>query len=190
MKKSVIPTVEIKKDSEGNPVMETMRVSNSEQRKETALTHPVLFISEYKGLSVSDSEGIVCRFSPFAVNHPTYGQISKGQYACHTKETFDRLIEHPAMDKSYMVVRRLPRETDRSGNVLRREGTGGQGRRVHELNDADRGMYRQLIHLQAQYFTKDSNYTEFKGNVKSEGTKDRVMKQIDSLQRKLNLEEV
>lgn len=189
MKKSIIPEVRILKDEEGNPQKREMIVNQGNRRAETAIESPIIFISEYKGYQVSDDEGIICRFSPFSVNHPTFGQIAKGQYVCHTKETFDRLINHPALDSDYVIVKRLPRETDRSGNILHKQPQGS-GRGIHELDEKQRAKYRRLVHLEASYFTKESDYKQFRGNVKSEATKDRVLREMDAIRNELQLERV
>lgn len=183
MKKSVIPEVEIKLDENGNEVLDKKTGNH-------ILKSPVIFMSEYKGLGILEdgSPKPVCRFSPFAVMHPTYGQISKGHYVCDTLEVFKKLIAHAGMDTSYRIVKKLPRETDRMGNVIIRD-TGGSGRMLNELNDAERQQYRSMVHLEAQYFTKDSGYTVFKDNIRKEETKDRVMNQINAIRKKLNLRE-
>lgn len=184
MAKSIIPEVQVKKDKNGKPVLD-------KKSKQQILVSPVIFISEYRGLGVlSDdpkSTKPVCRFTPFSVLHPTFGAISKGHFVCTTKEVFDILVEHPALDRGYKIVKRLPRETDRLGNVIMRGVSTGGGREIHELNEEQRGMLRHLTHLEAQYFTKDSNYTAFKANIKTEATKDRVMKEMDNIKDQLKL---
>jgi hypothetical protein len=183
MAKSIIPKVQVQM-KDGKPVLER-------KTKRQLLVSPVIFISEYRGLGVlSDDPKAtkpVCRFTPFSVLHPTFGAISKGHYVCNTKEVFDILIEHPALDRGYKIVKRLPRETDRHGNVIMRGVSTGGGKELHELNEEQRGMFRHLTHLEAQYFTKESNYTMFKGNIKTESTKDRVMKEMDNIKNQLNL---
>ena len=181
MKKSVIPKIEIKLDDHQEPMLEPKTGHH-------LLTHPVIFMSEYKGLGILEDKNPkpICRFTPFAVMHPTYGQISKGHYVCVTKEIFDKLIKHAGMDSSYRIVKKLPRETDRMGNIIDRD-TGGSGRMLNELNDEERQMYRSMTHLEAQYFTKGSGYTVFKDNIRKEETKDRVMAQINTIKAKLNL---
>ena len=184
MAKSIIPKVRVKMEN-GKPVLDR-------KTKEQLLESPVIFISEYRGLGVlgDDPEATkpICKFTPFSVLHPTYGQISKGHYVCTTLEIFNQLIEHPALDRGYKIVKRLPRETDRLGNVIIRGVATGTGKLVTELTEEQRGMYRTLTHLEAQYFTKDSGYKVFKGNIKTEQTKDRIMEEIDSIKNTLNLE--
>ncbi len=184
MAKSIIPKVQIKKDKNGNPVLD-------KKTKYQLLAKPVIFISEYRGLGVLSEDPKatkpVCRFTPFSVLHPTYGAISKGHYVCTTKEVFDILIGHPALDRGYKIVKRLPRETDRLGNVIMRGVSTGGGRELHELNEEQRGMLRHLTHLEAQYFTKESNYSVFKGNIKTEATKNRIMEEMGDIKKQLNL---
>lgn len=183
MAKSIIPEVKVQM-KDGKPVLE-------KKTKYQLLEKPVIFISEYRGLGVLSEDPKatkpVCRFTPFSVLHPTFGAISKGHYVCVTKEVFDILVEHPALDRGYKIVKRLPRETDRLGNVIMRGVSTGGGREMHELNEEQRGMYRHLVHLEAQYFTKESNYSMFKGNIKTEATKDRVMKEIEGIKSELKL---
>lgn len=184
MAKSIIPNVEVKIGKDGKTVLEP-------KTKNQMLKSPVIFISEYRGLGVLSEDPKatkpICKFTPFSVLHPTYGQISKGHYVCTTKEVFDLLVNHPALDRGYKIVKRLPRETDRLGNVIMRGVATGAGRELHELNEEQRGQYRQLTHLEAQYFTKESNYSAFKGNIKTEATKDRVMREIETIKKQLNL---
>lgn len=184
MAKSIIPKVQVKKDKDGEPVLD-------KKTKEQILVSPVIFISEYRGLGVlSDDPKAtkpICKFTPFSVLHPTYGQISKGHYVCTTLETFETLIAHPALDSGYKIVKRLPRETDRLGNVIMRGVATGAGKQLIELTEEQRGMYRHLTHLEAQYFTKESKYTIFKGNIKAEATKDRITKEMDAIKDQLNL---
>ncbi len=183
MAKSIIPEVKIKMKN-GKPLLE-------KKTKYQLLEKPVIFISEYRGLGVLSEDPKatkpVCRFTPFSVLHPTFGAISKGHYVCTTKEVFDILVEHPALDRGYKIVKRLPRETDRLGNVILRGVATGGGRELHELNEEQRGMLRHLTHLEAQYFTKDSNYTMFKGNIKTEAKKEAVMLEISGIKKQLNL---
>ena len=185
MAQSIIPKVQVKM-KDGKPVLD-------KKSKQQLLLTPVIFISEYRGLGVLSedpkSTKPVCRFTPFSVLHPTFGAISKGHYVCTTKEIFDILVEHPALDRGYKIVKRLPRETDRHGNVIMRGVATGGGRTIQELNEEQRGMLRRLTHLEAQYFTKDSDYSAFKANIKTEATKDRVMKEMDNIKNQLNLKQ-
>lgn len=183
MAKSIIPKVQVKMKN-GEPVLD-------KKTKQQLLENPVIFISEYRGLGVLSEDPKatkpICRFTPFSVLHPTYGQISKGHFVCTTLETFEILINHPALDSGYKIVKRLPRETDRLGNVIMRGVATGGGKQLIELTEEQRGAYRHLTHLEAQYFTRESKYTIFKGNIKAEATKDRVMKEIDSIKSELKL---
>ena len=183
MAKSIIPEVQVKM-KDGKPVLD-------KKTKNQLLEKPVIFISEYRGLGVLSEDPKatkpICRFTPFSVLHPTFGAISKGHYVCTTKEVFDILVEHPALDRGYKIVKRLPRETDRLGNVIMRGVSTGGGRELHELTEEQRGMLRHLTHLEAQYFTKDSNYTMFKGNIKTEAKKEAVMLEISGIKKQLNL---
>lgn len=152
------------------------------------LEHPVLFISEYRGLQVLDDEPKpVCRFSPFSVLHPTHGQISKGHYFCKSKKVFDRLVKHPSFGKVYKISKRLPRETDRLGSVIHRGVATGTGRELAELNEEERAMYRKLSELEAKYFTKESGYTTMRDSIKNEETKNRINREVTQLKNKLNL---
>lgn len=184
MAKSIIPEVQVKKDKNGKPVLDP-------KTKQQVLVSPVIFISEYRGLGIMSDDPKatkhICRFTPFSVLHPTYGQISKGHYVCTTLETFEILIAHPALDRGYKIVKRLPRETDRLGNIILRGVATGGSKLITELNEEQRGMLRRLTHLEAQYFTKDSDYKVFKGNIKTESTKDRVQKEMDIIKDQLNL---
>lgn len=171
MSKSVIPEVHTLEDGD-------------------TLTHPVVFISEYRGFQLlEDARDPICTFTPFAVLHPTYGQISKGHYLCTSKKVFDKMVNHPAMDKSYRIVKKLPRETDRRGNVIIRDTASDSRRELHELSEEERGLYRQLVEMEAKYFTKGSDYTIFKDNIKNEETKTRIYRDIDTIKKKLNLRE-
>ena len=183
MKKSAIPEVKIKLDEDGQEVLD--------RNGQHVLEHPVIFVSEYRGLGVLSADGTkpICRFTPFAVMHPTKGQISKGHYLCMTKEIFDQLISHAGMNKSYVIIKRLPRETDRRGNILTRAGNDGK-RELHELNEDERNLYRQLTHLEAQYFTKESNFTEFKDNIRKDETKQKIRNEVNTIKRQLKLKEV
>ena len=183
MKNATIPEVKIMKDEEGKPVLDPTT-------KYQKLEKPVIFMAEARGLGVLDDQPKpVCKFTPFSVLHPTYGAISKGHYVCTTKEIFERLINHPSMDKAYKIVKRLPRETDRTGNVILRGVATGGGREIIELNEEERGMLRKLVEIEARYFTKESDYTMFKGNIKTEDTKNRVMKEMERIKNKLNLKQ-
>lgn len=171
MKKSVIPQVEVLDDGD-------------------TLTKPVIFIAEPRGLAIwkSGEREPVCRFTPFAVLHPVYGQISKGHYVCRSKKVFDYLIqkEH-GLDRSYRIVKRLPRETDREGNVVEPNYANDGKKTLQQLNDEERLLYRQLVDMEARYFTKESNYTVFKGNIKSEETKASIQRQMDTIKKTLNV---
>lgn len=152
------------------------------------LESPVIFISEYRGLQVLDDQPKpICRFSPFSVLHPVHGAISKGHYLCKSKKIFDRLTKHPSFGKVYKIVKRLPRETDRLGGVIQRGVSTGAGRELAELNEEERLMYRQLVELEAKYFTKDSDYTVMKESIKNEETKNRIHREISAIKNKLNL---
>ena len=181
MAKSIIPEISLKLDDDGKEVLEP-------RTKYHLLEKPVIFMSEARGLGVLDDQPKpVCRFTPFSVLHPTYGAISKGHYVCNTKEIFDRLINHASFDRAYKIVKRLPRETDRLGNVIMRGVATGTGRELIELSEEERGMLRSLVEMEARYFTKESEYTVFKGNIKTEDTKNRVIKEMERIKNKLNL---
>ena len=183
MAKSIIPEIKLLLDDDGNEVLEP-------RTKYHILTKPVIFMSEARGLGVLDDQPKpICRFTPFSVLHPTYGAISKGHYVCRTKEIFDRLISHPSFDRAFKIVKRLPRETDRTGNVILRGVATGSGREIVELNEEERKMLRSLVEMEARYFTKESDYTSFKGNIKTDDTKNRVMKEMERIKNKLNLKQ-
>jgi len=170
MKKSVIPIVETLEDGD-------------------TLKHPVLFISEFRGFKLLEDgwRDPVCTFTPFSVLHPTYGQISKGHFFCTSKKVFDLMVNHRAMDKSYRIVKRLPRETDRRGNVILKDFNSDGRKELHELSEEERGLYRALIEMEAKYYTKDSGYTVMKESIKNESTKDRISRDINTIRAKLNL---
>lgn len=171
MRKSVIPQVKVLDDGD-------------------TLDRPIVFISEHRGLAIwkSGEREPVCRFTPFSVLHPTFGQISKGHYLCRSKKVFDYLIaEDHGLDKSFRIVKRLPRETDRSGNIIDTQNHNDGKKALHELNDEERLLYRELVDSEARYFTKESNYTVFKGNVKSEETKNTILRRMDAIKAKLQL---
>lgn len=156
------------------------------------LTKPILFISEYRGLRVWEAgqKKPVCTFTPFALMHPTYGQISKGHYLCKSKKVFEYLIEDGhGLDKSYRIVKKLPRETDRKGNVIITHRDNDTRKELHELNDEERLLYRELVEKEARYFTKESNYTVFKDNIKSEETKNRIERRMSAIRNTLNLKD-
>ena len=48
-------------------------------------------------------------------------------------------------------------------------------------------MLRKFVDLVALFFTNYSVYTLFKGNIKTEDTKNRVMKEMERIKNKLNL---
>lgn len=155
------------------------------------LLHPVLFISEFRGfkLLADNMRKPICTFTPFSVLHPTFGAISKGHFLCNSKKTFELMVNHPAMDKSYRIVKKLPRETDRRGHVIIRD-RGSAGRHLHELTEEERKLYRALVEMEARYFTKGSDYTVFKENIKSEETKTRIANDMNTIRKKLNLAKV
>lgn len=171
MRKSVIPQVEVLEDGD-------------------TLRSPVVFIAEPRGLAIwkTGEREPVCRFTPFAILHPVYGQISKGHYLCRSKKVFDYLIdpEH-GLDKSYRIVKQLPRETDREGNIVEPHYTDNGKKTLQQLTDDERLLYRQLVDMEARYFTKESGYTIFKGNVKSEETKAGIQRQMDNIKKTLNI---
>ena len=153
-----------------------------------SLELPVIFISEYRGLSVLDDQAKpICRFTPFSVLHPVHGQISKGHYFCRSKSIFDRLTKHPALGKAYKIVKRLPRETSTDGSVIVCGVATGGGRNVHELGEEDRLLYRKLVEMEAKYYTKDSNYETMKANIKNDSVKAQIIKEMSTIKNKLNL---
>jgi len=172
MRQSIIPKVNVLEDGD-------------------TLASPVIFVSEARGLTIwkANEREPVCRFTPFAVLHPTFGQISKGHYLCKSKKVFDYLVERDhGLDKSYRIVKRLPRETDRQGNIVEPNYATSGKKTLQELNDDERLLYRQLVDMEARYFTKESNYTVFKGNIKSEETKANIQRQMDAIKKLINVE--
>ena len=171
MRQSVIPQVKVLDDGD-------------------TLDRPVVFISEHRGLTVwqANEREPVCRFTPFSVLHPTFGQISKGHYLCKSKKIFDYLIDKDhGLDKSYKIVKKLPRETDRSGNIIETHNHNDGKKALHELNDEERLLYRELVDMEARYFTKESKYAEFKGNIKNDETKNTITRRMDAIKTKLQL---
>lgn len=139
---------------------------------------PVIFISDFRGFIPQDKKGKpICRFSPFAVNHPEKGQISKGHYICRTEKIYDKLIwfMDNTRQKTMKIVRKLPRDTDAKGMVLRGVATGIQGDfqtpNLQTMDKEDVALIRELGQIENKYFTVDSDYTKFKGNIKEASQK-------------------
>jgi hypothetical protein len=156
---------------------------------------PVIFISEYRGLTVMDEAGkIICRFSPFMTMHPKRGEISKGHYLCTKRSVFNKLTEVDedgrskyGFNKIFKITKKLLLRTDKFGNVMRGVATAGANQKgVMDMNEEERGMLRLLGQLQAKYFTEDSNYLVFKGNVK-ESAQNRVNSQMNEIKNKLGI---
>ena len=160
---------------------------------------PVLFVSEYRGFQPMDGlgakkdKGVICRFTPFVVMHPTFGEITKGHYICLTKEKFDRLVDFGkdedgnggALGRSYHIVKKLPLRTNERGQIIRGVGTASAGEKQTPFSDEAKLVARQLGALEARHFTQDSGFTIFKGTIK-EASKDRIQKEIDALKKKLD----
>ncbi len=140
--------------------------------------NPIIFVSDFRGFTPQDKKGKpICRFSPFAVNHPEKGQISKGHYICRDEKIFNRLqwFMDNTRQKSIKIVKKLPRDTNAQGMILRGVATGIQGDPqapdLQTMDKADVALVRELGQIENKYFTEDSQFTKFKGNIREASQK-------------------
>ena len=166
--------------------METVGIVEIETQKEFK---PVIFVSEFKGFSPMDDEGVICRFTPFHILHPVVGRTSKGHYLCRDEKIYKRLLDFPGYTKSYKIVKRLPASTSEGGTIITSGVSTADGGMIKiGLSDEHRGMLRELGSIEAKYFTEDSNYKTFKGNIK-EGSRDSVIKRVEYIKNELNIDD-
>jgi hypothetical protein len=151
---------------------------------------PVIFISDFRGFTPQDKDGKpICRFSPFAVDHPEKGQISKGHYICRDEKIFEKLkwFMDNTRQKSMKIVKRLPRSTDRQGMILQGVATGIQGEEVRRMNDDDLALMRELGQIENKYFTEDSGFQEFKGNIR-QASRTKITDRVNYIKKQLNMD--
>jgi hypothetical protein len=171
-------------------------METAEAKKETKKKFkPIVFISEARGLQPMDEKGKpICKFTPFSVTHPDKGQISKGHYVCVKKAIYDKLTAVDedgkplyGFNKDYKQAKnnKLPRETNRFGMIIRGVNTASSGKSLSEMNETERLMIRELGQLEAKYYTEESKYTVFKGNIKDQATKDGVDRRVSEIKKLL-----
>jgi hypothetical protein len=155
--------------------------------------NPIIFVSDFRGFTPQDQDGKpICRFSPFAVDHPEKGQISKGHYICRDEEIYDKLVwfMNNTRQKSMKIVKKLPRHTDANGMILRGVATGIAGDKqpnLQTLDQEDMALLRQLGQLENKYYTEDSGFTKFKGNIR-EDSRERITERVTNIKNKLKMD--
>ncbi len=131
-----------------------------------------------------DEQGVICRFTPFSITHPKYGDISKGHYTCTDPEILERLKEHPAFERDYRIVKKLPHRTNDRGMIMRGVVTADSKRPADLTDDELHQLSRELGNLEAKYFTQEGDLL---ASVKP-ATGERVVKRLKYLKQKLNVE--
>ena len=154
----------------------------------------VIFISDFRGFTPQDKDGKpICKFSPFAVSHPQRGQISKGHYICFDEKIYEKLMwfMDNTTQKTMRIVKKLPRDTNAEGNVLKGVATGIAGdvpaHQLTTLDDEGMGLVRELGQIETKYYTTDSNYLTFKGNIR-EASQKKIADRVKFIKNKLNLD--
>ena len=93
--------------------------------------------------------------------------------------------------KTMKIVKKLPRDTDAKGNVLRGVATGIGGdvqpESLQSMDDEDMGLLRELGRLETKYFTTESNYEKFKGNIR-EASQKKITSRVKFIKAKLKLD--
>ena len=77
--------------------------------------------------------------------------------------------------KAMKVVKKLPRDTNAQGMILKGVATGIQGDPqapdLQTMDKADVALVRELGQIENKYFTEDSQFTKFKGNIREASQK-------------------
>lgn len=147
------------------------------EQVETKTTfNPVIFVSDFRGFQPLDDKGKpICRFSPFAISHPSQGQISKGHYICRDEKIYDKLVwfMENTTQKSMKIVKKLPRDTNKNGMILKGVATGIQAdaQNLQTMDKEEVALIRELGQIENKYFTEDSDFTKFKGNIREASQK-------------------
>ena len=93
--------------------------------------------------------------------------------------------------KTMRIVKKLPRDTNAEGNVLKGVATGIAGdvpaHQLTTLDDEGMGLVRELGQIETKYYTTDSDYLIFKGNIR-EASQKKIADRVKFIKNKLNLD--